>query len=152
MFERLHNIEIRVGEQWSSALLNNVSYVSETRHQLFSMRQTVKHRNDVIFYHNGMKIRRSGKLIATGMFLGPEYVLKMRVMSQIHQWKLTLLELKKCSMDGTNVWAIPLSPVGLSVKCSDTGSFCDGCVLGKSKRKQFRSQTFGELINADVNG
>lgn len=49
-----------------------------------------------------------------------------------------------------------LSRAGISIKCSDTASFCDGCVLGKSHRKPLhprrdRPQSVGELINADVN-
>jgi hypothetical protein len=40
---------------------------------------------------------------------------------------------------------------------AETGSFSDGCVLGKAHRKPFtpwsdRSQGVGELIHADVNG
>lgn len=50
-----------------------------------------------------------------------------------------------------------LSRHGITCKCLDTRSFCDGCVLGKSHQKPFHMrkglpQTDGELINADVNG
>lgn len=50
------DVEMRIGDKWSPASMKNVWYVPEVRHQLFSIRQAVKHGNRITFDFDGVKI------------------------------------------------------------------------------------------------
>ncbi|KAK9732135.1 hypothetical protein QE152_g12983 [Popillia japonica] len=129
--------------------LNDVWYLPEGRHQPFSIRQAVKRGNIATFNSS----------------CGPVYSMNIRVCAPdsvvesnfaateeaLHGWHERLSH-----QDKRHVRDV-LSRVGISGKCSDTSSFCDGCKFGKSHRKPFhplrdRTETVGELIDADVNG
>lgn len=158
-------VDVRINGRWSCAKLNDVWYVPEARHQLFSIRQATVRGNDIIFDCDGLEIWHDGELVATGDLVGSVYVMDMRVRTQdvlvetnfststdvLQGWHERLGH-----QDKRHVREV-LSRVGISCRCSDTAAFCDGCVLGKSHRKPFhphrdRPDAVGELINADVNG
>lgn len=73
------NVDVRIGNKWSSALLDNVWYMPDARHQLFSIRQAAKHGNEVIFDSDGVKIKCDRKIVATGKLEQSVYVMNMRV-------------------------------------------------------------------------
>lgn len=159
------NVEVYVNNKWLPASLDDVWYVPDARHQLFSIRRATLHGNDVIFDSEGVKILRNRKVIATGKLVSFQYVMHMRVRTPKSRVEINLATSEELlqgwherlgHQDKRHVRDV-LSRYGIAVKCSDTKSFCDGCVLGKSHRKPFhvrtdRPQAVGELINADVNG
>lgn len=159
------SVDVRMGDRWSSAELTDVWYVPEARHQLFSVRQAAAYGNDVIFNRDGVEIRRDGELVATGELVDSVYVMNIRVRVPDVPVQANLAT----SADVLQAWherfghqdkrhvREVLSRFDISIKCSDAATFCDGCVLGKSHRKPFRTRldrpnVVGELINADVNG
>lgn len=73
------NIGERVDATRTPAILNDVWYVSEARHQLFSIRQVVQPGNTATFNDKGVEIRQQGKLVATRKLVGPVYMMDIRV-------------------------------------------------------------------------
>lgn len=159
------DIEVFINGRWSSAVLNDVWYVPDARHQLFSVRKAAEQGNDITFDNKGVIVRHKGQIAATGKLRGPIYIMNIRVKSPKSQVEVYLATPEEFlqgwherlgHQDKRHIRNV-LSRFGIAVKCSDTASFCDGCVLGKSHRKPFRSRderpvTVGEVIHADVNG
>lgn len=159
-------VDVRIGDRLSSAALNDVWYVPEARHQLFSIRQAAERGNDILFDSDGVKVLCDGELVAAGRLVRSVYVMDMRV--RIPGVSIAKANLAT-SADVLQGWherfghqdkrhvRDVLSRFGISCRSSDTSDFCDGCVLGKSHRKPFHSRVnrptaVGELIHADVNG
>lgn len=159
------NVDVCIGKKWSSATLIDVWYVPDVGRQLFSIRQATKHGNEVTYDSDGVTVRCDSKIVATGKLNGSVYVMnmhvrppKLRVEANLAttEDKLQGWHERLGHQDKRHVRNV-LSRYGISIKCSDTASFCDGCVLGKSHRKPFhtrqhRATSVGELINSDVNG